>query len=47
MPSREELISSIVGCLGAPAANVAGAIGAPASDIASIVSTVEERANAA
>jgi large subunit ribosomal protein L10 len=47
MPSREELISSIVGCLGAPAANVAGAIGAPASNIASIVSTVEERANAA
>ena len=47
MPSREELISSIVGCLGAPAANVAGAIGAPANDIASIVSTVEERANAA
>ena len=47
MPSREESISSIVGCLGAPAANVAGAIGAPASNIASIVSTVEERANAA
>jgi large subunit ribosomal protein L10 len=47
MPSREELISSIVGCLGAPAANVAGAIGAPASNIASILSSVEERANAA
>ena len=47
MPSREELISSIVGCLGAPAANVAGVIGAPASSIAGIVSTVEERANAA
>ena len=47
MPSREELISSIVGCLGAPAANVAGAIGAPASNIVSIVSAVEERANAA
>ena len=47
MPSREDLISSIVGCLGAPAANVAGAIGAPASNIAGIVSTVEERANAA
>ena len=47
MPSREELISSIVGCLGAPAANVAGAIGAPASNIASIMSSVEERANAA
>ena len=47
MPSREELISSIAGCLGAPAANVAGAIGAPASNIASILSSVEERANAA
>ena len=47
LPSREELIYSIVGCLGAPAANVAGAIGAPASNIASILSSVEERANAA
>ncbi len=44
MPSREELIASIVGCIGAPAANLAGAIGAPASNIASILSTVEERA---
>ena len=47
MPSREELISSIVGCIGAPAANVAGAIGATASNIAGIVSSVEERAAAA
>ena len=47
MPSREELISSIVGCLGAPGANVAGAMGAPASNLASIMSTVEELANAA
>ena len=47
MPSREELISSIVGCIGAPAANVVGAIGAPASNIASVVSSVEERAAAA
>jgi large subunit ribosomal protein L10 len=36
MPSREELIASIVGC-----------IGAPASNIASILSTIEERAEAA
>ncbi|MGR3662387.1 MAG: 50S ribosomal protein L10 [Paracoccaceae bacterium] len=43
MPSRDELIASIVGCIGAPAANIAGAIGAPASDIASILSTLEER----
>ena len=44
MPSREELIASIVGCIGAPAANLAGAIGAPASNIASILSTIEEKA---
>lgn len=43
MPSREELIASIVGCIGAPAANIAGAIGAPASNIAGILSTLEER----
>jgi len=47
LPSREELIASIVGCIGAPAANIAGAIGAPAANLASILSTVEERAEAA
>jgi large subunit ribosomal protein L10 len=47
MPSRDELIASIAGCIGAPASNIAGAIGAPASNIASIISTVEERAEAA
>ena len=47
MPSREELIASIVGCIGAPASNIAGAIGAPASNIASILSTIEEREEAA
>jgi large subunit ribosomal protein L10 len=36
MPSREELIASIVGC-----------IGAPASNIASILSTIEEKGEAA
>ncbi|MCI2399683.1 50S ribosomal protein L10 [Aliiroseovarius subalbicans] len=46
MPSREELIASIVGCIGAPASNIAGAIGAPASNIASILSTVEDKAAA-
>jgi large subunit ribosomal protein L10 len=44
MPSREELIASIVSCIGAPASNIAGAIGAPASNIASILSTIEEKA---
>ena len=43
MPSREELISSIVGCIGAPAANLASAIGSPAADIAGVLSTLEER----
>ncbi len=47
MPSRDELIASIVGCIGAPASNIAGAIGAPASNIASILSTIEENAEAA
>jgi len=42
MPSREELIASIVGCIGAPASNIAGAIGAPASNIAGVLSTIEE-----
>jgi len=44
LPSREELIASIVGCIAAPASNIAGAIGAPASNIASILETVEEKA---
>lgn len=43
MPSREELIASIVACLGAPASSIAGAIGAPGSAIASILTTIEER----
>jgi len=43
MPSREELIASIVACLGAPASGLAGAIGAPAANIASILTTLEER----
>ena len=34
MPSREELIASIVGCVAAPAASMAGVIGAPGSAIA-------------
>ncbi len=47
MPSRDELIASIVGAIGAPASNIAGAVGAPASNIASILSTIEEKAEAA
>ena len=43
LPSREELIASIVASIGAPASNIAGAIGAPASNIAGILTTLEER----
>jgi large subunit ribosomal protein L10 len=43
MPSREELIASIVACIGAPASQLASAIGAPAADIAGILKTLEER----
>ncbi|MRX52240.1 50S ribosomal protein L10 [Paracoccus sp. S-4012] len=43
LPSREELIASVVACIGAPASSIAGAIGAPASNIAGILSTLEER----
>ncbi len=43
MPSREELIASIVAAIGAPASNIAAVLGAPGSAIASILSTIEER----
>ena len=46
LPSREELIASIVACFGAPASAIAGAIGAPAANIASILTTIEEKAAA-
>lgn len=44
LPSREELISAVVACIGAPASQLASAIGASASSIAGILSTIEERA---
>ena len=43
LPSREELIASIVAAIGAPASNIAGAIGAPASNLAGILTPLEER----
>ncbi len=46
MPSREELIASIVACIGAPGGELVAAIGAPAANIAGILSTLEERAAA-
>lgn len=43
MPSREELLGSIVQTIMSPASNIAGAIGAPASNIAGILETLENR----
>ena len=43
MPSREEIIASVVACIGAPGSQLASAIGAPAADIAGILTTLEER----
>ena len=43
MPSREELIASIVLAVTSPAAEIAGAIGAPASNIAGILESLEKR----
>lgn len=47
MPSRDELFAQIAGMIGAPASDLAGALGAPASNIAGILSTIEERGEAA
>ena len=46
MPSREELLASIAGCIGAVSSNLAGAIGASGSDLAGILSRIEEKAAA-
>ena len=43
MPSREELIASVVACIGSPGSTLVSAITAPASNIASILTTLEER----
>ena len=42
MPSREELISTIAGCVGAPAAELAQFIGSPGNSMASIISVIED-----
>jgi large subunit ribosomal protein L10 len=47
MPSREELIATIVGMIGAPAANLAAAITAPASNIAGCIEAIEKQDEAA
>ena len=46
MPSREEVIASIAGCIGAPAANLAGAITAPASNIAGAIASIADKEEA-
>lgn len=43
MPSRDELIASVVSCIGAPGATLLSAVGAPASSLASVLTTLEER----
>ena len=43
MPSREELLGSIVQSIMSPAAEIAGAITAPAAQLAGIVETLEKR----
>jgi large subunit ribosomal protein L10 len=47
LPSREQLIASVVACIGAPGGTLVSAIGAPAANIAGILSTLEDRAEAA
>lgn len=47
MPSREELIATIAGMLGAPASNLASAIGSPAANIAGCLATIAEKDEAA
>lgn len=43
MPSREELISTIAGCIGSPASELAQYIGSPGNTLAGIVSVLEEQ----
>jgi large subunit ribosomal protein L10 len=42
MPSREELIATVVGMIGAPAGNLVRAITAPAANIAGCLATIAE-----
>ena len=42
MPSREEVIGSIVSLLSGPASIVSGALNSPAANIAAIISTLED-----
>ena len=46
LPSRDELLSSIAGCIIAPAANLSACVTAPGANIASVLSTIEDKAAA-
>ncbi|MGM0585303.1 MAG: 50S ribosomal protein L10, partial [Pseudomonadota bacterium] len=46
MPSREEVLGSIIGALTAQGSNLASAITAPATDVAGILKTMSEEENA-
>jgi len=43
MPSREEMLGSIVQTIMSPASNIVSAVTAPASQLAGIVETLEKR----
>jgi len=47
LPSKEDMMSSIVGSLSAPASGIAGSMGALIRDIASMVEEVAKKQNAA
>jgi large subunit ribosomal protein L10 len=42
MPSREELVATIIGMIGAPAGNLVRAITSPAANIAGCLATIAE-----
>ena len=47
MPSREELIATVVGMIGAPGGNLVAAITSPAANIAGCLATIAEKDEAA
>ena len=46
MPSREEVLSSIVGMIGGPASSLVSAVTSPATNLAGILKTLAEREDA-
>jgi large subunit ribosomal protein L10 len=44
MPSRDELVASIVCCIGAVSSNIVRIISAPSSNISSVLLAIEEKA---